>query len=581
MNRILSVILILFFTNITINGYSQNKHKHEPKHYTDTAGVLYWNKKLPFYLRISTNPDEKGLLLKGEVDEHTNPTYFDTEGKNVVRTVWAVDNKTQKKVYPQVEVRWNIEVDGITPNSTIDFVEAPHYYHDGTHYYGRELVLNITTKDNLSGIEKLYYSLDEEAFKDYSQKIPFSTEGKHIIKFYAVDNVGNDEDITSKEFIVDVTNPKTYYNITGIAKDKVISTATKIYLDPTDSISGVKKTYYQIDDGKEQLYTVNQIIPIKNLEDGNHKLTFYSIDNVDNVEEKTVVEFYLDRTAPIMAADIIGDRYLIGNDVFFSGRTKMKLTAVDNKAGVKDILYSIDGGEFKSYDQPFYLPGVPGTHEVKYFAIDNMENTSNKDGKDYYEKYKHVVSRVYVDLSGPLMSHSFIGDIVETRDTTFINKYTKIKFKATDKESGLQFITYSIDENPDEERYNEPFNFEKQGLHKIVYYAYDNVNNRNRKDFFVFLDDEGPEIIYNFSIKSIGEEQNLPKYPSYTLLYLAAEDKVIGTKDIYYSLNGANERKYQEYIKGFKPNMINTVHIRAVDKLKNSTKKQIKIYIGD
>ena len=56
---------------------------------------------------------------------------------------------------------------------------------------------------------------------------------------------------------------------------------------------------------------------------------------------------------------------------------------------------------------------------------------------------------------------------------------------------------------------------------------------------------------------------------------------LVNKKDIFYSLNGAPERKYNEYIKGFRSNMVNTVHIRAIDKLKNSTKVQIKIYIAD
>ncbi len=573
----LTYTFIIFLFTIVING--QEKPTHEIKYHVDKEGNLHWNKDLPFFIRISPTAEGEGLLMESKISkEYTNPAYFDTEGLNKVRTRYAVNKDTKKTIIPKTEVIWEVYVDGIAPKSFVTFEKAPRYFTRSTKYYGKNLSLDIQTKDPNSGIKQLFYSLNGESYKEYSNIIPINSEGNYNLKFYAVDNVGNAEESKEYDFIADLSSPKTYYNITGIAKDKVISIATQIYLDPTDSISGVAKTYYRFDDGKEMLYTNGSSLPIKQLSDGDHKLYFYSIDKVDNKEEEFIVEFYLDRTAPIMAADILGDRYLLGNKVFFSGRTKMKLTAVDNKAGVKNIMYSIDGSIFNIYNQPFYLPSITGVHLVKYYATDNMANETDKDGSKF-EKYKHVVSRVYVDLSGPILKHQFIGMTYKARDTLFINKQTKLKFSATDAESGLQYITYGTDNQYNEEKYSEPISFDKEGFHQIEYYGYDNVNNRNRNELFAYMDETGPDIKYNFSISAIGQKEGLPVYPHYVNLFLGAQDQIIGAKDIYYTTNNLSEKRYSLSIKGFKRNSINTVKIRARDHLNNETIETLQFYI--
>jgi hypothetical protein len=62
-----------------------------------------------------------------------------------------------------------------------------------------------------------------------------------------------------------------------------------------------------------------------------------------------------------MSADVLGVRFIVGDRIYFSGRTKLKLTAVDKKLGVKEIKYFIDdmGG---AYSDPFYLPSKAGRH---------------------------------------------------------------------------------------------------------------------------------------------------------------------------------------------------------------------------
>jgi len=225
----------------------------------------------------------------------------------------------------------------------------------------------------MSGVSKVYYSINKAEYQEYTKELPFNQEGYYVLKYYAVDRVGNVEKPVVQTFIVDNSAPKTYHNVVGIAKDKIISVSTKLYLTPTDTSAKIAKTYYRFDDEAYRLYQTENI-NFQYLADGDHVLNYYSVDNVGNTEKENTLPFFYDKTAPIMSADILGDKFIVRDKVYFSGRTKLKLTAVDNKAGVKKVLYSIDNSDFDEYKDPFYLPNKAGMHIVKYFAMDFMEN---------------------------------------------------------------------------------------------------------------------------------------------------------------------------------------------------------------
>ncbi len=575
--KLLVVFFISFLACYPIIG--QEQLKHQAKYYVAEDGKLYWNKKLPVYIRISPTPTDSGLLMKSEAtDKYTNPYFLDTEGKNRIRSKWATDQKTGQTIYPQMEVIWEVYADGIPPISKAIFNNKAKYSKKGTEFFGDSLIIEITSHDATSGVEQIYYSINGEPYKPYIEPIKIDKEGAQMLKYYAVDKVGNAEKPKEKKFTADITPPKTYYTVTGIAAGEIIAVTTKIYLNAEDSMAGVAATYYSIDDGKEVLYQKGTHIPVSRLPDGNHKLVIYSIDKVGNKENEITFPFYLDKTAPIIAADILGDRYLMGDKIFFSGRTKMKLTAVDNKAGVEDIFFSVNGGKFAKYDQPFYLPNVPGIHIVKYYATDKMNNNS-KGETSRFEKYKHVVSRVYVDLTGPILSYQLIGPKYKSRDTLFISPKTQVKFNGTDQESGLKQINYSLNNESDETKYEGKLNLTEEGYKHVVYYGYDNVNNRNRSEFFVYVDATGPEIKHNFSIAAQGMKDGLPIYPPHVSLFLGAIDQLIGAKDLYYTINQGPEKRYSSYITGFKKDAMNTIKIKALDHLANETIQEIKFYV--
>lgn len=552
-------LLFILFVSQNFFGIQNLRQEHTITPYVDSLNRFYIQAEQPLYVYVSTSPTATPTQLGVEgksAKAERKAIYLDGHGKHYLKHTDALH---------QLEDKFAIYADGRKPISSNTFLDAPRYFAGNQRFYGKNLSIQLRTKDEMSGIQNLYYSLNGESYTNYSNKLIPEEEGNYTLQYYAVDNVGNVETPKEVKFTLDFKAPNTFHNVVGIAENNVISTSTKIYLTFSDSISGVKQTYYRFDNENAKLYNPNTPISFTYLSDGEHTIHYYSIDQVANKEEEKSFTFYLDKTSPIMSADVLGDRFIVDGKVYFSGRTKLKLTAIDNKAGIKKVVYSIDGKKYETYEKSFYLPKESGLHLINYYAIDNMGNEGASQNKKVAQ-YEHNVGRVYVDLTGPILAHQFVGPTFQKGDTLYINNTTKMRLSARDLESGLQNIKYSIDKESTETLYQRPFTITKDGEHLVEYFGYDNVNNRNIKNFTIVVDNQGPDIFHNFS-NAINEETKA--YPSYVTLFLAATDANTTIGDIFYVINGGKKQLYAKPITGFKKNKKYTVTVIAYDKLGN------------
>lgn len=530
--------------------------EHKKKKYVDSLGRYYQQASLPVYFYVSTSPDEKPTQVL--VDAKKEPIYLEGHG---------VHGLKHHNVKTNAIETFDINADGIAPVTRSTFSGAPAHNSAAMRFYGKGLQIALKATDEMSGLEAVYHSLNEGALSTYSP-VSASQEGKNTYSYYAVDNVGNAEKLKTETFTVDLSAPDTYHNFVGISDEKIISTGSSIYLTTSDVLSGVASTSYHFDKEKPRAY-VGGNIPFQYLADGNHTIYYNSVDKVSNTEEEKSFSFYLDKTAPIMSADILGDKFLVGEKVYFSGRTKLKLTAVDNKSGIKEMMYSINNEPFQKYSDPFYLPGKSGFHTVKYYANDNTANTSN-------DNFQHTVGVIYVDLTGPALANRFEGTTFMKADSLYTSPQSKLILSANDPESGLKNITYKIDGQGEETKYTTPISIANSGKHTIEYFGYDNVNNRNSKTIFILVDDQGPAISNQFSVAAISEN----KYPSNVSLFLAATDQQIGTQRIIYSINDGKETIYAAPLSGFLKEKQYTVKVIAIDLLGNKTNKEVKFETG-
>lgn len=556
------------------HGLYAQPRQAAPRYFIGEDSTLYWNKALPVYIKLAPSPEADGVnLVSKEFEKYTNPVYLDTEGPNFIRTRYAVDKNTRVVAKPQTEVLFEVVADGEAPVTSIHYKNANAFSSAGKQYYGRGLVYELTAADKYAGVEFIHSAVNGENYNTYQQAVPVQGEGEQTIRFYSTDRVGNVEAVKQSVFISDLTAPVITHNINGISDSNTIASTSTIYFTATDPLSGVARTYYRFDQASFTPYS-GANLNLEHLEDGDHVLEYYSEDHVGNRSVNATFRFYYDKLAPITASDILGDKYIWQDKVYFSGRTKMKLTAIDNKAGVKEIRYAIDNETFKTYEEPFYLPAVQGNHTIKFYSIDRLSNTPGGA-----EEYKHNINLVFLDLTGPDIGHTFNGPTFRTNNELFMGPKTTFVLNGKDNQSGLQYMAYSIDGAQAETRYEKPFGLDlPSGTHRIEMFAYDQVNNRNVSEATVHFDSGSPLIIPNFSTTAAAQREGLSVYPPYVVLFLAATDEIVGNDKIFYRVNDGPELTYSSPIGNLVPDTRYNIQVRAVDKVGNESTRLISFY---
>ena len=571
-------LILMQSSKLLIAQSEPEKPTYTKEVYIDGDRKIFVQKELPMYLNFSTTPGGPNIDLKATKPEYGDPMYLDTEGVNYIRSKWAVDKNTGKTVMPQEEVLYDVYADGLAPITRLKFLNAPRYASGGVTYFGKGLSFTLTSIDGTSGVKKTHYAIGN-SYADYSGEVSVSTEGAQTLYFYALDFVGNAENTISSDFTVDLTAPKTNYEVVGTNKDgNILSPTAKLKLTSSDNLSGVRTIYYGLDEKSAASYY--GLVNLASLSDGEHVFKYYATDNVKNTEggdngiNASTFSFYLDKIAPVPTHQIIGDQHQ-GNYLYISPRTEITLAATDNKAGVKNVYYRIDGGERGVFSSAFKMPDVRGVHNVKYDANDLVENLSGN-------KYINV----FMDNAAPETGIFYSDPQFMDRDTLFITSNSKITLKTRDDASGVKSVEYKTD-GGFYQAYSE-WTLPNEGYHTINFKSRDNVNNEeDEKASSCYVDNTPPDIFVKFSIEKIGMRKGLPVYPNYTRMYVAATDKKVGTETIMYAMDDAPLVLYSsvqtldasEQSK-FKKNKKYSVRVVAEDKLGNQSEKVVEFYVG-
>ena len=120
--------------------------------------------------------------------------------------------------------------------------------------------------------------------------------------------------------------------------------------------------------------------------EGYKRIEFFSIDNVNNIELPKSASAYVDNSPPEIFINFgleqIGTE---GELAVYPNYVRMFLGATDDKTGTKEILYSINGSDYKAYSSPKTIDlsergafSSSKKYEVKVIARDMVGNETNK-----------------------------------------------------------------------------------------------------------------------------------------------------------------------------------------------------------
>ncbi|MEU3183294.1 family 16 glycoside hydrolase [Streptomyces sp. NPDC006923] len=267
----------------------------------------------------------------------------------------------------------------------------------------------------------------------------------------------------------DTTAPVTAAEVTGQqnADGAYVGSAT-VSVTATDEGSGVATTEYAVGaDGPWQAYTAPVVVD----QVGAQTIRYRATDKAGNAAAEKSVDFTVvapptdDTAAPETSATVSGEKDEAGNYLTMATVT---VTASDTGSGVNTIEYAIGAdGAWQPYTAPVMVHEV-GTHTVRYRATDKAGNAAAEKSVGFT-----VVEAPAQDTTAPATSAAVAGD--KNANGAYITS-AKVTVTATDAESGVDKVEYSLDGGP-YLAYSAPVIVDPVGYHVFAYRATDKAGN--------------------------------------------------------------------------------------------------------
>lgn len=427
----------------------------------------------------------KGQGLKAEFDakdEHAGVEniYVSVNGADFTPTFGVYDFNQEKEysiAYYAVDHVGNVE----KVKKELFFVDlsAPVTQHQivGVHQgsiLSPSAEITLSSSDALSGLATTAFHFNQQEQTEYKEAISVSLldEGTHMLYYNSRDNVNNEETENVFQFYVDRTAPQTNLKIEGdqhVGDKTYVSNRTEYRLTFTDNKTGVSSTHFQINDNPVRTYEHSAIsLPT---EGGNYQLAFWSVDNVNNTEEKNEQDLYVDQTTPTSTHSFNGSSFTQRGKTWITSQTAMELTANDEEAGVKEIQYSVEGEANNQVYTDVLSFSNEGEFAISYGAVDNVNNVEEKQRVE-----------IVVDNSPPVVTVNYSSSKIgsgNAEDGSVLDQYpvgTVLYLAATDEASGAESIRFSLN-NEATKPFAMPLNFETPGEQKIEISATDRVGN--------------------------------------------------------------------------------------------------------
>jgi hypothetical protein len=370
------------------------------------------------YYRINDGP-----VKDVAVDEQPVIT---TEGPANSLEYWSVDNVGNEEMHYKIT---GIKLDKIPPDVEILSPVG------GDVYIAKKsiITINFQVTDNLDPspeVTSYLKDVERETIIDVvnGQGIdPLSIDdGFWTFTVKAKDWAGNTTSVTTEGFEVihDIQPPRTTVTV-GQPKygtePAYVSSSTSFTLtsvddliEPGDGIGlGVDYTEYKIDQEDWQRYIAPYTIPVE----GDHAISYRSVDIVGNVEEIKSFAVCVDNTPPLTKDDF-------ENESWYNSDITIILTATDNLSGVDRTYYTIADTQFTGNTITITEEGI---YQAEYWSVDNLGNTEEPN----------IIPQIKLDKTPPL---------VYAGPDQVVNEGTEVVFDGSDSSDNLSgIVSYSWD----------------------------------------------------------------------------------------------------------------------------------------
>jgi len=164
---------------------------------------------------------------------------------------------------------------------------------DGWYISSVDIVLNASDNAGGSGVEVIKFRIDGAAWLDYSSPFNMTSDGNHVLEFYAVDHAGNDGTRGSLVIKVDRTPPS--LSIDQANGTVFTSSSVDMSWTASDSMSGLDRYEFSLDGGMwlSPADNTTTLIPLSGLSNGTHRFDLKAMDHAGNIVERNI-SFFVD-----------------------------------------------------------------------------------------------------------------------------------------------------------------------------------------------------------------------------------------------------------------------------------------------
>lgn len=160
-------------------------------------------------------------------------------GYSITYTVWVnATDATGSGVYTRRWYTFATQIDSTPPITTISF--------NGTmgnnNWYTSHVHVLLIAADNESGVDQIFYKIDNITWLEYSLPVEISDDGGHTVSYYSTDITGNVESIKTANLSIDHTPP----DIT-LAKQEISIFEILFTAQVSDDMSGINRVEFSID----------------------------------------------------------------------------------------------------------------------------------------------------------------------------------------------------------------------------------------------------------------------------------------------------------------------------------------------
>lgn len=262
-----------------------------------TAGLNDWYTSDVTVTLSPSDASGSTIITKYSIDGGAEQTYLpftiSTEGTHTI-TYYSTDRVGNVESSKTL----NIKIDKTKP-TTSDRADAL--------WHKADVTVTLTGTDAISNVAHTYYTTDDTtpttSSSEYTAPFTLSTNGQHKLKYFSIDNAGNQENIKTGGIVnIDKTAPSTS-EITAPLTDTNQKGTISIAANAVDALSGVQKVEFY--NGANLLGTDNDATggwiydwATTTSDDGSHSLTAKVYDMAGNSLTSPPVSITIDNTAP-------------------------------------------------------------------------------------------------------------------------------------------------------------------------------------------------------------------------------------------------------------------------------------------